>query len=184
MSKIGKQPIKIPNNISVEIADRMVVVKGPKGKLRQKFNPEIKIEVKDETIFLERKSETKIAKSLHGLYRTLIFNMIQGVSQGFSKILELEGTGYRVSKEGRDLKILVGYSHPVKVNPPEGIEFQVEDNKVIKVIGIDKQLVGQTAANIRKIRKPEPYKGKGIRYQGERIKIKPGKAAKAGAESS
>jgi large subunit ribosomal protein L6 len=180
MSRIGQQPVTIPEQVKVISKGSKVVVKGPKGELEQKISKGIEVKIAGNQIKVERTKETKKVKSLHGLFRTLIFNMIKGVSQGFSKNLELHGTGYRASLEGGKLKILVGFSHPVFVEPPENIEFKVENNTLITVSGIDKQLVGQVAASIREIRKPEPYKGKGISYQGEKIKRKPGKAAKAG----
>lgn len=184
LSRVGKQPILIPEGVDIKIDEKKINISSSKGELNMVFKPEIKIVVKDNKVFVERKKETKMAKSLHGLYRTLIQNMIIGVTEGFSKTLELHGTGYRVNLEGKNLKLLLGFSHPVEVKPPEGIEFQVTDNKIITVIGFDKQLVGQTAANIRKIRAPEPYKGKGIRYQDEVVKLKPGKAAKVGTGAS
>jgi len=181
MSRIGKQPIEVPEGVTVKLENSRVIVSGPKGELGQEVRPEIEVEIKDGQVLIKRKSDTKIARSLHGVTRTLIANMITGVTEEFFKILELHGTGYRVSKEGESLKLLVGFSHPVKVDPPKGIRFEIEGNNVIKVLGVDKQLVGQTAASIRDIRKPDAYKAKGIRYQGEKIKTKPGKAAKIGA---
>jgi large subunit ribosomal protein L6 len=181
MSRIGKQPIKIPETVKIELKDNLVIVNGPKASLEQKIRPEIKVEKKEDQLLVSTKGTGKAAKSLHGVSRTLIANMIEGVTNGFEKTLELHGVGYRVAPEGQGLKISVGFSHPVVVEPIEGIKFSVEANNLIKVSGADKQLVGQTAAQIRDIRRPEPYKGKGIRYQGETIKLKPGKAAKAGA---
>jgi large subunit ribosomal protein L6 len=181
MSKIGKQPITIPDDVQIKLENSLVKVTGPKGFLEQKVSSKLKVLINDKKLEVKRKSETRTARALHGLSRTLIANMIQGVTQGFSKSLELQGTGYRVSLEGKNLKLLVGFSHPVMVEPPENISFEVEDNKIIRVNGIDKQLVGQVAANIRTIRKPDPYKGKGVRYLGEVIKTKPGKSAKVGA---
>ncbi|MFC1711316.1 50S ribosomal protein L6 [Patescibacteria group bacterium] len=178
MSRVGNQPINIPENVTVNLTDNKVVVIGSKGQLEQIIRSEVKVEINDKEIVVSRKSESKLAKSLHGLTRTLISNMIEGVEKGFEKTLELHGTGYRVSLEGKNLKILVGFSHPVVIEPLENIEFQVEDNKIIKILGIDKQLVGQVTASIRDIRKPEPYKGKGIRYKNEKIRRKAGKAAK------
>lgn len=181
MSRVGKKPIEIPQEVTVKTTEGKVIVSGSKGQLELKLEPEIKAEIKDNQVLVERQAETKSAKSLHGLTRTLIDNMIKGVTQGFSKTLELQGTGYRVSLEGNNLKLLVGFSHPIIVEPLPGIQFQVEGNNIIKVSGIDKQLVGQVSASIRSIKKPDPYKGKGIRYQGEKVKKKPGKAAKVGA---
>ena len=145
------------------------------------MRPEIKVEIKDGQILVSRRKENKRAKSLHGLTRTLIANMVEGVTKGFSKVLELHGTGYRAKMEGKKLVLEVGFSHPVIVEPPEGIEFKLKGEKEIIVSGIDKQQVGNTAAQIRAIKKPEPYKGKGIRYQGEVVRRKAGKAAKVGS---
>lgn len=181
MSRIGKVPIKIPEGVTVKLEDRQVMVEGPRGKLIQSVRPEIKIEIKKDQVVVTRKRESRVARSLHGLVRTLIANMIKGVTQGFSKTLEIHGTGYRANQEGKKLILELGFSHPVEIEAPEGIEFQVKEEKEIKVAGIDKQQVGNVAASIRKIRKPEPYKGKGIRYQGEVVRRKPGKAAKIGA---
>lgn len=177
MSRIGRQQIEIPNGIEVNIIDNHLNVKGEKGQLDYNFNSRIKVKKVENNILVERSGNDKISKSLHGLTRKLIFNMVNGVSQGFEKKLEIIGVGYRVQLAGEKLIINIGYSHPVEVIPPQGIKFLVEKNTIL-VKGIDRQLVGQVAANIRKIRKPEPYKGKGIRYSGEQIKLKPGKAAK------
>lgn len=180
MSRIGQQPIKIPENINIEIHEPLVVVKGPLGELKQKIRPELKIEVSQGEIKVSRKKNDKLARSLHGLTRSLIANMIIGVTQGYSKVLKMEGTGYRVKKEEEKLILSLGFSHPVEIKPIEGIQFDVEGNDTIKISGIDKGLVGQTAAKIRQIRPPEPYKGKGIRYQEEEVRRKPGKAGKVG----
>ena len=182
MSRIGNQPITIPEKITVEISDdNQVVVKGPKGELKDKFDSKITITQKDDQITFKRADNLKPTKSLHGLTRSLVNNMIQGVSEGFEKKLELHGTGYRVKKQGSDLSMTLGFSHPVEVKAPDGIEFEVEERDRITVKGIDKQLVGQTAAQIRRLRPPEPYQGKGIRYHDEVVRRKPGKAAKVGA---
>jgi len=181
MSRIGKKPITIPEGVTVEVKSGGVVVAGSKGSLTVNFRPEIEILVDDKQILVKRKGENKLAKSLHGLTRTLIANAIEGVTSGFSKSLEVVGTGYRASLEGETLVLAVGFSHLAKVSPPPGIKFEVEEDNKIKVFGIDKALVGQVAAQIRKIRPPDPYKGKGIRYEGEEVKLKPGKAGKAGA---
>lgn len=177
MSRIGKKPIQIPEEVKVEITDDGVVVSGPKGRLNLKLRREIKVREENKKIIVERARNTKLTRSLHGLTRTLIANMIEGVTKGFSKTLELVGVGFRAALEGENLILKVGFSHPVRVVPSRGIKFEVLKNK-IKVLGIDKQVVGDMAAKIRKIRQPEPYKGKGIRYEGEEIKKKPGKAAK------
>jgi len=181
MSRIGKKPIQIPKGVTVEIKNGTVVVTGPKGSLTVNFRPEIEVLVENDQVLVKRRGENKLAKSLHGLTRTLITNVVEGVTNGFSKSLEAVGTGYRASLEGEILVLAVGFSHLVKVPPPPGIKFEVEENNKIKVSGIDKVLVSQVAAQIRKIRPPDPYKGKGIRYEGEEIKLKPGKAGKAGA---
>lgn len=181
MSRVGKQPITIPEGVTVKIKNGEVSVAGPKGELKQIVRSEIKVEEKDGQILVSRKKETKIARSLHGLTRTLIANMIKGVNEGWQKTLKLVGTGYRAKLEGEDLVMTVGFSHPVKVTPDQGIKFEVAGNDTIIIQGADKGLVGQVAAKIRAIRPPEPYKGKGIRYQDEVVRRKAGKAAKAGA---
>ncbi len=177
MSRIGKKPIKIPDGVTVKVDGGVVSVVGPKGALNFNFRPEIKISVADNVINVDRVSETNKAKSLHGLCRTLVENMIMGVTTGWNKGLEMVGVGYRGALEGTTLVLNVGFSHPVKFEAPEGITFTVLDNTKINVSGIDKQLVGETSAKIRRIRPPEPYKGKGIRYIGEVIRRKAGKAA-------
>jgi large subunit ribosomal protein L6 len=184
MSKIGKQPVKVPQEVKIELKDNLVAVSGPKGSLKQQFRPEVEIrQVKDEIIVKAKKSN-KTTRALHGVTRALIANMVEGATKGFEKVLELHGVGYRAALEKEELKIKVGFSHPVVVKPPQGIQFQVEGNNIIKILGADKQKVGQVAAEIRNIRPPEPYKGKGIRYKGEVIKLKPGKAAKIGASEA
>lgn len=180
MSRIGRQPITIPEKVTVKKDGQWLLVEGPLGKLSQKIHPEISVEIQDKQILFKRKKETKVAKAMHGTLRNLTANMIEGVTQGFSITLEIQGTGYRARKDNDKLMLDVGFNHSVAVEPPAGIKFEVKAEKEIEVSGVDKQLVGNTAANIRKIKKPEPYKGKGIRYQGEVIKLKPGKAAKAG----
>lgn len=181
MSRIGNQPIIIPDQVTVKIDGQKLTVKGPKGQLQDEFDPKITIQKKDNQLIFKRADDLKTTKSLHGLTRSLVENMIEGVTQGFEKKLELHGTGYRVKKQGQDLSMTLGFSHPVEVKAPEGIEFKVEGRDKIAIKGIDKQLVGQTAAQIRSLKPPEPYKGKGIRYQDERVRRKPGKAAKVGA---
>ncbi len=181
MSRIGQQSIKIPEGVEVDYRQRVVVVKGPKGELKQKIRPEVKLEIDKDEVGVRRKKNDRFSRSLHGLTRTLIANMITGVTEGYSKILKLVGTGYRVKKEGEKLVLSLGFSHPVEIEPIEGIQFEVPDKETIKLLGIDKELVGQTAAKIRQIKPPEPYKGKGIRYEGEEVKQKPGKAGKVGA---
>ena len=183
MSRIGRAPITVPSGVKVEIgADNTVVVTGPKGKLTHTFPETMTIQLDGATLTVSRPDDSKTSKSLHGLSRTLLFNMTQGVNVGFSKSLEINGVGYRVAKVGDHLVFSVGYSHPVLVNPPAGISFTTEGPTKLTVIGIDKQLVGQVAANIRSIRKPEPYKGKGIKYANEIIRRKAGKAGKVGGK--
>ena len=177
MSRIGKQPIEIPAGVKVEMTGDKIMVKGPKGGLDLKLRREIKVKKENDKLTVGRINNTKLARSLHGLIRTLIANMIEGVTKGFDKTLELVGVGYRVALEGESLVLKVGFSHPVKISPPEEIKFEVIKNK-IKISGIDKQKVGDMAAKIRKIRPPDSYKGKGIRYEGEKVKTKPGKTAK------
>jgi len=179
MSRIGRRPINIPENVALEIKQGEILVSGPRGNLTVKINPEIEIVKENGRILVKRRGESKLACSLHGLIRTLIANAVEGVANGFSKTLQLVGTGYKVSLEGEALVLAVGFSHQVRVFPPPGIKFEVEGNNKIKVLGIDKSLVGQVAAKIKKIRPPDPYKGKGIRYEGEEIKLKPGKVGKA-----
>ena len=178
MSRIGKKPIEIPNGVEVKIEEgNLVTVKGPKGQLTQKFRPELKIIKEDNVIKIERPNDSSFMKAIHGTTRALIANMIKGVTEGFTVELEIVGIGYRAAMKGKALELQLGYSHPVVYEPPEGIQISVEGNTNIKVSGIDKQLVGQVAAEIRDFRKPDPYKGKGIRYKGEQLKLKPGKAA-------
>jgi len=181
MSRVGKQPILMAQGVKVEIAGNQVTVTGPKGKLSRELSlPGIRITQEDSTLIVTRESDEKQQRSMHGLTRTLVANMVTGVSAGFTKTLEIQGVGYRAQKQGNNLLLNVGFSHPVEVAPPAGIEFNVEGNNRVLVSGIDKELVGQVSANIRKIRPPEPYKGKGIRYQGEVVRRKAGKAGKGG----
>jgi large subunit ribosomal protein L6 len=182
MSRIGKQPIEIPSGVEVGIGEGNVVsVKGPRGSLTQTMHPDMRIVQEDGVIRVERPDDEGAHRSLHGLTRSLLANMVDGVTKGFEKRLQIIGVGYRAAMRGGDLEIAVGYSHPVAVPQPDGIEFEVPTPTQIVVRGNDKQLVGEVAANIRKIRKPEPYKGKGIRYEGEYVRKKAGKAAKTGA---
>lgn len=180
MSRVGLAPITIPSGVEVTISGRNVTVKGPKGQLDRTIAEEISIEQTDGELRLSRSNETREVKALHGLTRSLIANMVEGVTNGYEKRLEIHGVGYRATKQGSDLELAVGFSHTVKKAAPAGIEFDVPAPTRIAVRGIDKELVGQTAAEIRAIRKPEPYKAKGIRYEGEQIRRKGGKAAKAG----
>ena len=178
MSRIGKLPIPLPAGVSVEISGQDVAVKGPKGELKLTVSEPIKVSQEDGSIIVSRPDDEAKSKSLHGLTRTLIANNVHGVSQGFSKSLEIVGTGYRAAAKGSNIELALGFSHPVVVEPPQGITLTVEGNTKIIVSGIDKQAVGEVAANIRKLRKPEPYKGKGVRYEGERVRRKAGKAGK------
>jgi large subunit ribosomal protein L6 len=180
MSRIGKKPISIPTGVEVQISGSKIQVKGPKGTLNMVARPEIGVELKDGVISVAPVKQTKKSAALWGLTRTLVSNMIEGVSRGFSKKLEIQGIGYKGAVTGANLVLNVGFSHPVNFPAPQGITFLVEKN-VITVSGFDKELVGQTAAKIRSIKKPEPYKGKGIRYQGEYVRQKAGKKSVAGA---
>jgi large subunit ribosomal protein L6 len=176
MSKIGRKPIQLPNSVKVDINDDNILVKGPKGQLSRKVPSQIKVESKDGNILVKRLNDSKFAKALHGLTRSLINNMVIGVSEGFEKNLEIVGVGYKAQLQGKKLSIQIGFNHPVVYEPPEGITIQVPEPTKIKVLGIDKELVGQVAADIRAIRPPEPYKGKGIRYENEQVLRKAGKA--------
>ena len=176
MSRIGKKPIEIPQGVEVKTEDQKIVIKGPKGELSQEVRPEIEVLIKEGKIFVSPKKETKETKAFWGLTRALLANLIQGVTEGFEKKLEIKGVGYRASLEGENLDLKVGFSHPVEIKKPAGINFSVEKN-IITVSGINKQLVGEMAAKIRRIRPPDPYKGKGIRYLGEVIRKKEGKRA-------
>lgn len=178
MSRIGKRPITIPPKVSVDIQGQRVAVKGPKGELSRTLPSEVQISQEGESIWVKRRSESRVARQMHGLCRTLISNMVEGVSQGFQKRLEIQGVGYRAQVQGRNLVLNVGYSNPVQIEPPDGIQLAVEANTNVLVSGIDKEIVGNIAARIRSVRPPEPYKGKGIRYSGEMIRRKAGKAGK------
>ncbi len=175
MSRIGKMPVKIPQGVEVTVEGNQVMVKGPKGSMSRKFHKDMVIKAENSEIIVERPSEDKSHKALHGLTRSLINNMVAGVVGGFEKRLVLEGVGYRAAKQGNKLVLTVGYSHPVEFDPPQGIEFEVPAPNRILIKGIDKDLVGQIAANIRAVREPEPYKGKGIRYENEVVRRKEGK---------
>ncbi len=180
MSRIGKLPIPIAKGVELNIDGSTVRVKGPKGELVREFPPHVAFEMNDGKVVVTRENDGKDVRALHGLSRSLLANMVTGVSDGYTKTLELQGVGYRAQQAGQNVTLSVGFSHPVEVTPPAGIELQVEGTTRVHVRGIDKELVGQIAANIRKVRKPEPYKGKGIRYLGERVRRKAGKAGKAG----
>jgi len=178
MSRIGRMPIDIPGGVTVTVDGQSVTVKGPKGELSLAVASPIEVSVEENQVLVTRPDDERASRSLHGLTRTLIANNIVGVTQGYSKGLEVVGTGYRVQAKGESVEFALGFSHPVTVNPPAGITFTVEGNNKLTVSGIDKQAVGEVAANIRKIRKPEPYKGKGVRYAGEVVRRKAGKAGK------
>ena len=183
MSRIGKAPIPVPSGVKVQVDEgNSVTVTGPKGTLTRSFHEDIHIALEDGKLMVSRPSDSKQHKSLHGLTRTLVANMVTGVTQGFKKDLEINGVGYRVAKVGENLVFQVGYSHPVQFNPPQGIQFTVDGTTKLSVSGIDKYTVGQVAAQIRGIRKPEPYKGKGIKYAAEVIRRKAGKAGKVGGK--
>jgi large subunit ribosomal protein L6 len=187
MSRIGRQPITVPAGVDVTVDEGQITVKGPKGTLTRPLRPEVTVRRENGTLHVDRTGDNKTERAMHGLTRTLVNNMVQGVTTGYQKVLEISGVGYRATKQGSDLQLSVGFSHPVIVHPRSGIDFEVGQDvntraPIITVRGIDKELVGQTAAEIRQIRKPEPYKGKGIRYQGEVIRRKAGKSGKAGGK--
>lgn len=177
LSRVGRQPIPIPDGVSVEVIYGGVVVTGPRGAVTQKYHPEVDVKVADGQVLVERRSERKFHHSLHGLTRSLIANAVIGVTDGYSRTLELMGVGYRVQQNGEGITLSVGYSHTVDVFPEEGLTMQVEGNNRVHISGIDKQKVGQLAAKVRRVRPPNRYKEKGIRYQGEVLRLKPGKAA-------
>ncbi|MFA6521953.1 MAG: 50S ribosomal protein L6 [Candidatus Gracilibacteria bacterium] len=181
MSRIGKNPIPVPSDVEVKISNGEISVKGPKGTLKFTPHSRMKVEMGDKEILVKRDSDEILDRSLHGLTRTLIANMVEGVTKGFLKKLELQGVGYRAAVQGSKLQLALGYSHPIEFPAPEGIKFEIDKEKknIVIILGIDKTLVGQVAANIRSLRAPEPYKGKGIRYVGEVIHRKAGKAAAA-----
>jgi large subunit ribosomal protein L6 len=184
VSRIGKMPIELPKGVSVDV-DRgnYVTVKGPKGQLEQQLPPDIIFEVNDGEVLVKRPSDSPEHRAFHGMSRALLYNMVQGVSNGFTRVLDIEGVGYRSGIIGKNLVLLLGYSHPVEVVPPPGISFEVDKTgRQITISGIDKQQVGQMAAEIRSIRSPEPYKGKGVRYQGEIVRLKAGKSGKVGGK--
>jgi large subunit ribosomal protein L6 len=176
MSRIGKKPIPIPRGVDVAVEGRTVRVKGPKGELSRTFRPEVDIAIKDGTLQVTRQSDGKRDRAFHGLSRALLANMVTGVSEGFKKTLEVVGVGYRVEKKGKALAIVAGFSHPVEYPEPEGISITTPSPTTVVIMGVDRQQVGQVAAEIRAVRPPEPYKGKGIRYQGEHVRRKAGKA--------
>jgi large subunit ribosomal protein L6 len=179
VSRIGRLPIDIPSGVQVDVNGFDVHVKGPKGELKRSFSQLIGIKMENNQLSFTRNSENPAERALHGTTRAVIANMIHGVSKGFEVVLQVEGVGYRAEMEGKNLSLFVGYSHPVKMEPPVGVSFETDlKTRLIKVLGFDKELVGQVAANIRKVRPPEPYHGKGLRYLGERVRRKAGKAGK------
>ena len=178
MSRIGKLPVAVPAGVEVKLDGRTITVKGPKGELSHEVPEPIEVAVEGAEIVVTRPNDERVSRSLHGLTRTLIYNNVVGVTEGYTKALEIVGTGYRVVAKGSDLEFSLGYSHTILIEAPEGISFQVDGPTKFAVKGINKQLVGEVAANIRKLRKPEPYKGKGVRYAGEQVRRKAGKAGK------
>jgi len=181
VSRIGKMPIPVPQGVQVNIEGSRVTVRGPRGELTRTFHPDMTVTLQGNQLMVTRPTDQRQHRALHGLTRALLANMVTGVSQGFRKVLQIEGVGYRAELQGNKLVLSVGFSHPVEFEPPADIAFQVEQRaKLITVEGIDKELVGEMAARIRRVRPPEPYKGKGIRYQGEYVRRKPGKAGKVG----
>jgi large subunit ribosomal protein L6 len=179
VSRIGLMPIPVPQGVKVNIKGSEVTVEGSKGKLMRLFHPDISIALKDGNLIVARPSDNRNHRALHGLTRSLLANMVEGVTKGFEKVLELSGVGYRAQKAGNKISLQIGFSHPVDFTPPAGIDIVVEGTNRVKIIGIDKELVGETAAQIRAIRPVDSYKGKGIKYAGERLRLKPGKAGKA-----
>jgi large subunit ribosomal protein L6 len=182
MSRIGRLPIPVPAGVNVELEGRQVTVSGPKGTLSRVLHPDMLVAREDGQLVVSRPTEQKTHKQLHGLTRTLVSNMVVGVTSGYRKGLEITGVGYRAALVGRKLQLSLGYSHPIEIDPPAGISFEVETPTRLAVVGIDKELVGQVAAQVRATRKPEPYKGKGVKYAGERIRRKAGKAGKIGGK--
>lgn len=177
MSRIGKLPVAVPAGVSVNLAGRSVTVKGPKGTLSREFRPEVKVELADGRLVVSRNGESRLHKSLHGLTRALLANMVTGVTKEFSKTLVIVGVGYRAEMSGKLVSFNLGYSHPILIRPPEGVKIAVEGQTKVTVSGVDRELVGETAAKIRSLRPPEPYKGKGIQYENEKIRRKAGKTA-------
>ncbi len=181
MSRIGKQPITVPAKVQVTIDGAKVSVKGPKGELSRELPTEVSVSQEGDTLTVSRQNDSRVCRQMHGLSRTLVSNMVEGVSQGFKRNLKLQGVGYRAQVKGRDLVLNVGYSHPIEIVPPDGIQFAIEEKGIaIVVSGYDKEVVGNIAAQIRAVRPPEPYKGKGIRYENEIVRRKAGKAGKGG----
>jgi large subunit ribosomal protein L6 len=175
MSRIGRKPVTVPKGVTLQLQGNTVAVKGPRGELRRSLHPDMQVALDKDQFTVARPSEEKRHKALHGLTRTLVQNMVEGVSKGFSKTLEIQGVGYKAEAKPYGVNLIVGYSHPVKYEAPKGIKISVDNNIVVKIEGADKELVGQVAAELRSVRPPEPYKGKGIRYQGEQVRRKAGK---------
>ncbi|HEY5941067.1 MAG TPA: 50S ribosomal protein L6 [Gemmatimonadales bacterium] len=175
MSRIGRKPVTVPKGVTLQLEGNRVAVKGPRGELRRTLHPEMQVALDKDQFTVARPSEEKRHKALHGLTRTLVQNMVEGVSKGFTKTLEIQGVGYKAEAKPYGVNLVVGYSHPVKYEAPKGIKISVDNNTVVKIEGADKELVGQVAAELRSVRPPEPYKGKGIRYQGEHVRRKAGK---------
>jgi len=179
MSRIGRKPVALPKGVTAQIDGHNITVKGPKGEISRSLNPEMAVAIEDGTVVVKRPSDEARHKALHGLTRTLVANMVQGVTEGFAKSLEIQGVGYKAETKPFGVQLVVGFSHPVPYHAPKGIKITVTNNVLLKVEGVDKELVGQVAAELRSIRPPEPYKGKGIRYAGEQVRRKAGKTAQA-----
>jgi large subunit ribosomal protein L6 len=179
MSRIGKRPVPLAKGVTAKVEGKTVSVKGPRGEIARTVHADLTVALEDNTLVVKRPSDESFHKALHGLTRTLIANMVEGVTTGFRKALEIQGVGYKAEPKGADIQLLVGFSHPVRYKTPAGIKITVENNTLVKIEGVDKELVGQVAAEIRAVRPPEPYKGKGIRYQGEQVRRKAGKTAQA-----
>jgi large subunit ribosomal protein L6 len=184
MSRIGRLPVQLPKGVDVTISGRTVKVKGPKGELTRTFHSSVDVTREDGSVVVKRKDDTQISRAVHGLSRTLVANMIVGVTAGYSKDLEISGTGYRAQLVGKKLQLALGYSHPIEIDPPAGISFATETPQKVRVSGVDKEVVGEIAAKIRRLRVPDPYKAKGVKYAGEVIRRKAGKAGKVGAKGA
>jgi large subunit ribosomal protein L6 len=183
MSRIGKLPVTVPNGVDVTVKGQEVSVKGPKGELKRTFHPLVKVDRADSTLSVVRANDSQQAKAIHGLSRSLLANMVTGVATGYVRDLEISGTGYRATLAGKKLQLALGYSHPIEIDPPAGISFALETPQKVRVAGADKEVVGETAAKIRALRVPDPYKAKGVKYAGEYIRRKAGKAGKVGAKA-
>jgi len=179
MSRIGRKPVPLPKGVTAQVTGRTLLIKGPKGEITRTFHPEMTLVVEENAVVVRRPSDENFHKALHGLSRTLVANMVAGVTEGFRKQLEIQGVGYKAEVRPFGLQLVVGFSHPVKYEAPAGVKLSVDNNTIVKIEGVDKEMVGQVAAEIRSIRPPEPYKGKGIRYVGEQVRRKAGKTAQA-----